>query len=95
MQIDPTQFGKLAPVGPERVTSAEVTGPAEAKAPEGVQPADQLAFSQQASEVQAAHAALAATPEVRAELVARLKEQVQAGTYRVDPDKIADKLISG
>ena len=44
---------------------------------------------------QAAHEALAQTPEVRTELVARLKAEVAAGTYQVNPESIADKLLSG
>jgi flagellar biosynthesis anti-sigma factor FlgM len=33
------------------------------------------------------------TPEVRPEKVAELKEAIEAGTYEVDSEKLADKII--
>ncbi len=33
------------------------------------------------------------TPEVRPEKVAGLKEAIEAGTYEIDSEKLADKLI--
>lgn len=35
----------------------------------------------------------AAEPDIREEKVAALKEQVDSGTYRVDPEAVADKLV--
>ncbi|WCK54201.1 flagellar biosynthesis anti-sigma factor FlgM [Aneurinibacillus sp. Ricciae_BoGa-3] len=35
------------------------------------------------------------TEAQRAERIAKLKQQVQAGTYRVDADKVAEKIIKG
>ncbi len=55
---------------------------------------DRLALSHRAEEIRAARAALAETPAVRAERVARLKAQIEAGTYRVDPDKVAERILN-
>ncbi len=33
------------------------------------------------------------TPEVRPEKVAEIKEAIEAGTYEIDSEKLADKLI--
>jgi flagellar biosynthesis anti-sigma factor FlgM len=33
------------------------------------------------------------TPEVRPEKVAELKEAIEAGTYEIDTEKVADKII--
>lgn len=94
MHIDPTRLAKVASSGLERVTPAEVepTAPSQTAATGGVGQADRLVFSQQASELQAAHETLATMPE-RSELVARLKAQVSSGTYQVDPENVARKMI--
>ena len=99
MQIDPTHLTRIASAGiaktqaaPAAVETAATSATAPTTAAAG---ADQVILSQQATAVQAAYQALAQTPEVRSELVAQLKAQVQAGTYQVDPEKVAEKLISG
>ena len=91
VQIEPTRLNQIAAAGVTKLdnapATASVTGPEATGATEGLQ------LSQQASEVRAAHEALAALPETRADLMAELKAQVQAGTYAVDPEAIAEKLI--
>lgn len=66
----------------------------ESGASQGMGGADQLELSNRAEEMKAARAALAETPEVRAQRVAELKAQVQAGTYQVDPDKVAERILN-
>ncbi|MHB8994044.1 MAG: flagellar biosynthesis anti-sigma factor FlgM [Armatimonadota bacterium] len=101
MQIDPTHLSRIAsasiaqsqaaaPAAVETSATAAASATAPASAATG---ADQVLLSQQATEVQGAYQALAQTPEVRSELVAQLKAQVQAGTYQVDAEKIAEKLV--
>lgn len=34
-----------------------------------------------------------ATPEIRTEMVEALKAQVESGQYKVDPDKVAEKMV--
>jgi flagellar biosynthesis anti-sigma factor FlgM len=34
------------------------------------------------------------TPEIRAEKVKRLKKEIAAGTYKVESEKIAEKMIN-
>lgn len=95
MQVDPVRLSKIAAAGVEQVTPAQVEATeAAATAPAGtVGQTDALVLSQQAAEVQAAHQALAAAPEARAELVESLKQQVAAGTYQVDAEKVAEKMV--
>ena len=59
----------------------------------GVQPPDQLSISDRTVQVSELKPALAALPAVRAELVARLKEQIARGEYRVDPHRLAERLL--
>jgi negative regulator of flagellin synthesis FlgM len=42
---------------------------------------------------QTAKAAVAAAPDIREDLTASIKEKVQNGTYSVDNDTFADKLL--
>jgi len=59
----------------------------------GVQPPDQLSLSDRTVQVSELNAALTALPAVRADLVARLKEQIARGEYQVDPHRLADRLL--
>lgn len=54
---------------------------------------DRVSLSPQVRELEAARAAVSAMPEVREEKVAAIRAQVEAGTYVVDGEKIAGKMI--
>lgn len=53
---------------------------------------DQVQLSDRARELQRALRAANETPEVRQQLVESLRQQVEAGTYTVDPAFIAQRL---
>lgn len=55
---------------------------------------DQLQFSNLGKDIGAAQAAISAAPDIREELVAPIRTRVQNGTYSVDNESFADKLIS-
>ena len=54
---------------------------------------DQASLSTRARELSLAHAAARQAPEVRAERVAALREQIAAGSYHVPDALLADKLM--
>lgn len=54
---------------------------------------DQLSISQTGYSYQAAKAAVSEASDVREDKVAKLKEQIQNGTYSVNPDDFASKLL--
>ena len=54
---------------------------------------DQLQFSSLGKEIGTAQAALAAAPDIREELTAPIKAQIQNGTYSVDNASFAAKLL--
>ena len=54
---------------------------------------DQLSISQAAYSYQAAKKAVSEASDVREDKVAKLKAQIQNGTYSVDPDDFASKLL--
>jgi negative regulator of flagellin synthesis FlgM len=56
-------------------------------------PAAQVELSAQAQVLASAKAAVDATPDTRDDLVARLKSQVDAGTYHVSSKDIADQIL--
>ena len=79
---------------------ASVTGPRPAASKtaaqvygQGTAPAAQVDISEQAQAVSVASAAVAAAPDVREDLVSRLKAQVDAGTYKVGGKDIADQIL--
>ena len=54
---------------------------------------DQLSISQAGYSYQTAKAAVAGTSDIREDKVAQLKAQIQNGTYSVNPDDFASKLL--
>jgi negative regulator of flagellin synthesis FlgM len=56
---------------------------------------DTLEISDRARELARAHEAVESAPDVRAEKVARIKQQVESGTYSVPAEELAKKLLGG
>jgi len=54
---------------------------------------DRVSLSPQARELLKAQRALAAIPDVREDKVEEIKAQIADGTYRIDSDQIAAKMI--
>lgn len=61
--------------------------------PAGVQ-GDRVALSARARELTAARQAIRQMPEVDVQKVASVRAQLQEGTYKVDPQKIAAKMVA-
>lgn len=92
-----------------KVEQQRLQGPAEAYrsarwdriAPRGVKEsrgpaqADQVDFSDRAQEASSLRRALRQVPEIRADRVAALKAQVEAGLYRVRTAELANRLLQG
>ena len=55
--------------------------------------ADTVVLSDTAKKVQEAQNQLAEIPDIREDKVAELKEQIENGTYNMDEEKIAGKII--
>jgi len=97
VRIDPGSLHHIGRSSAGRVTGSGVEGTTplrEAAAAPASAGADQLELSSRAEEIRTARAALAQTPEVRADKVAELKAQIEAGTYRVDADKVAERILN-
>ncbi|MCM1185054.1 MAG: flagellar biosynthesis anti-sigma factor FlgM [Lachnoclostridium sp.] len=63
------------------------------KAKAGTRTNDQLQISSQGKDYQTAKAAVASAPDVREELTASIKAKIQSGSYSVDTNTFADKLL--
>jgi len=55
---------------------------------------DEVSFSSMGKDMQVAKSALAKTPDVREDLVSSVKSKIDNGTYDVDVDDFASKLMS-
>jgi negative regulator of flagellin synthesis FlgM len=73
------------PAGAEGVEKA-----APAKQPA---PSDKVDISGRSREIAEIMSSIDQLPDVRAQKVAELKQAVDAGTYSIDPQKIAEKLL--
>ncbi len=56
-------------------------------------PTDQLQISSRGMDYQIAKTAVQNSPDVREDLIAPIKERVQNGTYAVDTESFAEKLL--
>ena len=54
---------------------------------------DQLQISNTGKDIQTAKQAVAGAEDVREDLVASIKERLDAGTYQVNTDEFADRLF--
>jgi len=60
----------------------------------GSRPADQLDLTDRARSLKAMEARIRSTPDVDNQRVAELKQALQDGTYEINPERIADKLLA-
>lgn len=77
-----------AKVQKSRESSAVATG-----ATGSVLGSDRVELSTSSMDVQKMKGILRDTPEVRRDRVQELKSQIESGEYKVDPYKVADKLL--
>lgn len=57
--------------------------------------ADEVSLSAQAGDYQAARNAIASTPDIREDLVSRINEMLDAGTYNVSAQDVAASIFKG
>ena len=75
--------------------NTQITGKmTNAQGKKGASAYDQFEMSQVARDYQVAKQAVAGVADVREDLVAQMKERLAKGTYEVNIDDFADKLIS-
>ena len=55
---------------------------------------DRVELSQTAKDIKKIESVLKTSPEVRADKVRSIKEQIEAGTYQVDSKKIANAMLT-
>ena len=87
---------KIPPVLPPQYTrkSDEVQTAAPPSVSRPPAAGDSVSLSPQVRELQAAREAYDALPEIREEKVAAIRAQIEAGTYKVDSEKIAAKMMA-
>jgi negative regulator of flagellin synthesis FlgM len=85
--------GIFPPIKTEKVQvkKSEDSGPD--KAGTNALPTDRVVLSAGSQDVQKVRAILEQTPEVRADRVLALREEIARGEYQVDPSRLADKMM--
>jgi negative regulator of flagellin synthesis FlgM len=85
--------GIFPPIKTEKVQVRKSEGSAAARAENAALPTDRVVLSAGSLEVQKAKDILDQTPDVRADRVQALKEEIARGEYQVDPYRLADKMM--
>lgn len=73
--------------------SAKSKGAKKAKEALAEAKGDKVELSSLAKDVSKSRSEVDRTPDIRTEKVEALKEKVSTGEYKVDPDKVAQKLV--
>ena len=68
--------------------------PSNNKADNAAVKTDTVVISDAAKRIQEIRSQLDEVPDVREEKVAQLRQQIENGTYEIEPDKIAEKIIA-
>ncbi len=77
----------------QKTEKVEDRAPEKAAAANNLVPEEKVNLSTTAKDVQNLKNAISKLPDVREEKVQALKDQIEKGTYRVDADKVADKMV--
>lgn len=77
-----------------RDDDAKPKSPGETSSVQEAASGDRVKLSQQVRELHAARAAISQMPDIREEKVTAIRAQIEAGTYKVDSEKIAAKMIA-
>lgn len=94
MRIQGDESARAAQVSsPAPVSNQTGSGSQTENTSDSSTPAATVNFSSQAQQIKSATAAVNATPDVREDLVASLKQKVDSGTYHVSSSDIADMMI--
>jgi negative regulator of flagellin synthesis FlgM len=92
MKIDSEQL--LATVNKFKKEPLEKTESAAVAEKKGSRPGvDRVELSTNGTEIERLKKTMQVTPDVRSEKVAQLKEQIAAGTYKVDGKAVAEKML--
>ena len=89
--IETLRANQIGAVTPAKGLTGHTPTPTESA--EAAAPAAQVELSSQAQALASAKAAVDAAPETRDALVAKLKSQVDAGTYKVSGKDIAEQML--
>ena len=60
---------------------------------QGASPTESVKLSHTAKEIQKIREIVEATPEIRTDKVGQLKREIETGTYSVNADKVAEKML--
>ena len=85
--------GIFPPIKTEKVQVKKTEGSAAAQADSTALPTDRVVLSAGSLDVQKVRDILEQTPEVRADRVQALKDEIARGEYQVDPSRLADKMM--
>ncbi len=92
LRIEPE--GSVNHIGPfHNVDQSREAAKRRAREDDGTPSAEQIDLSPRAKEIARAQQVIEATPDVRSQRVRELKAAVEAGTYRVSSEEVAESML--
>lgn len=86
-------YGRQAYVQGLESPNAPESNSAKAAAPKQTAPEDKVSLSGNARDLQVAQEGISLAPDVRTDRVQEVQSAVQQGTYKVDAQQVAEKII--
>ncbi len=77
-----------------KINEDKVDSGADKKPADNVIPEEKVSLSSTARDIQQAEKAIEELPDIRAQKVQKLKEQIETGKYNINGEKIAEKMLS-
>ncbi len=94
MKISETGNSVTDLISQYKINEEKLNSGAEKQATDNVVPEEKVSLSSAARDIQQAEKAIKKLPDVREEKVRELQNQIETGTYDVNGEKIAGKMIS-
>ncbi len=93
MKIPETRNATVGLVSQYTVNQNKGGAEAGKQAAGGIVPEETVSLSSAARDFQKIEKAIDELPDVRGEKVQELREQIQAGTYEIDGERVAEKMV--
>lgn len=95
MKVDNVNSNRITQKQAENTTGVEKSQKSDRENMESIAGKDKASLSDDARILAKSRTALEETPEIRADRVEQLRQQIEAGEYQIPVQSLADRLLAG